>query len=107
GRPGSIPEALRPLQSRAPPIPGEVVRKIVEREFGKPITELFSEWRDTPLSAASISQLHFARLPNGQPVVVKVHYPEIAAMVKADMKNLKMAGPLLRRLLGVGNVSEL
>ena len=87
------PEARRVpslLQRDAPPMPYDVVKKRLEEELGKPVSEAFLELDEVPLAAASIGQVHRARLPDGQEVAVKVQYPGIDKAMGADLKNGKI-----------------
>ena len=64
-------EQLTELQDKVPPFSSKTAREIIERELGKPIEEVFDEFSDEPLAAASLGQVHLAKL-NGEQVVVKV-----------------------------------
>ena len=59
--PLDIADELAKLQDRVPPFPGSVARAIIERAYGKPVEQVFSEFDETPLAAASIAQVHVAR----------------------------------------------
>src|SRR5258707_4298794 len=59
--PTDIADELARLQDRVPPFPGAIARGIVERAYGKPVSEVFSEFNETPLAAASIAQVHVAK----------------------------------------------
>src|SRR5262245_17357906 len=82
----SLAKELGQLQADAPADPPEVVRAILEAELGRPIKELFAEFDDRPLASASIGQVHRARLPNGQAVVVKVQHKDIEHRVRNDLE---------------------
>lgn len=88
---------LGALHDRVPPRSAALIRAIIERELGRPIDELFSHFDDRPLAAASLAQVHRARLPNGRQVVVKVQYPEVGDLVRLDMRNLETVVRLLAR----------
>ncbi len=82
------PEArkmLETLQRDAPPMAFELVREVVESELG-PIGERFAWFDESPLAAASIGQVHRARLPGGEEVVVKVQYPGVDEAIRADLR---------------------
>ena len=70
--PADIADELAKLQDRVPPFPGAEARAIVERAYGRPVAEVFETFDENPLAAASIAQVHTARLRGGQEVVVKV-----------------------------------
>jgi predicted unusual protein kinase regulating ubiquinone biosynthesis (AarF/ABC1/UbiB family) len=88
-------EVLSQLQDRVPAKPFPVVRQIVEEELGSRLEEIFAEFDPHPLAAASLAQVHRARLhprpgeSTGEPVAVKVQYPEIASLVRSDLSNLR------------------
>ncbi len=76
---------LRKLQDKVPPFSGEEARRLVEAELGGPISKFFSSFEEAPLAAASIAQVHRARLLDGQEVVVKVQRPNLEATIAADL----------------------
>jgi len=77
-------EELRQLQDRLPPFAGERAKKTVEDTLGAPIEARFSEFDATPIAAASVAQVHRARLAGGQEVAVKVLRPDVRANVQRD-----------------------
>ncbi|MGH8558787.1 MAG: ABC1 kinase family protein [Methylococcales bacterium] len=82
------------LQDQVPSLPYEELAEQVEEDLGAPIEEIFSSFNKKPLAAASIAQVHLARLENGDPVVVKIRRPKIRRMIEADLR-------LLERLAGI------
>lgn len=89
--PPEVAKALEKLQKDAPPMPFEQIKAQVEKELGKPITESFAHFEEMPFAAASIGQVHKAILPTGEPVVVKVQYPDIDNNVDSDLKQVRLA----------------
>ena len=81
--------ALQSLQDHVASFPGEAARREVELALGKPIAELFAEFDTRPLAAASIAQVHKARLHDGRQVVVKIRRPYIKAEIDRDMRLLR------------------
>ena len=77
------------LQSNVPPFPGAEAVKIVEKELGKPIDELYAQFAGEPFAAASTAQVHRAQLFDGTDVVVKVQRPNIVPKIKADLQILQ------------------
>ena len=77
----------------APAVRFSEMRRVLEREYERPLAEVFAEFDEQPVAAASIGQVYRARLHDGREVAVKVQYPGIGAAVRADLQNL---GPMLR-----------
>ncbi|MEL7105914.1 MAG: 2-polyprenylphenol 6-hydroxylase, partial [Pseudomonadota bacterium] len=89
---------LRVLQDKLPPFPVEVARKMVEAELDAPVDQLFSEF-GPPIAAASIAQVHPARLAaTGQKVAVKVLRPKIEAAFQKDVDAFYLAARLVELL---------
>jgi len=92
-----VREALVALREHVPPIPFSWVRAVIEAELGAPLPSLFREIDPTPLGAASVAQVHAARLLGGQPVAVKVQYPWLAGSLATDLALLRWGLGALRR----------
>lgn len=86
--PEEIVVALKSLQQNAPPVPFEELREMVETELG-PRFAYIRHIDETPLAAASIGQVHRAVLVNGVQIALKIQYPGIDEVIRADLKNLK------------------
>ncbi|KAI4970845.1 hypothetical protein ZWY2020_001759 [Hordeum vulgare] len=82
-------EVLKQLQDSLPPRPLEEVRGTIEKELGKPMSELFATFDLDPLATASIAQVHRATLEDGREVVVKVQHDGIKEIILEDLKNAK------------------
>jgi predicted unusual protein kinase regulating ubiquinone biosynthesis (AarF/ABC1/UbiB family) len=81
-------EILSQLQDEVPPHPYEEIRQRVEDELGAPLDRIFAEFDHEPIAAASLAQVHRARLHDGRDVAVKVQYPGIDELVRSDLANL-------------------
>ncbi|HWW54376.1 MAG TPA: AarF/ABC1/UbiB kinase family protein, partial [Acidimicrobiales bacterium] len=98
--------ALEMLQADAPPMPPEVVNDVIRAELGGPPSAIFSWWSPHPMAAASIGQVHLARLGEGDDEVelaVKVQYPGVDEAIRADLANtalLSMVGTMMQRVVG-------
>lgn len=88
--------ALQSLQDQVVPFPGEIARREVENALGKSINEVFAEFEAQPMAAASIAQVHQARLHDGRRVIVKIRRPGIKEQTNRDMHLLRI---VLRTLL--------
>lgn len=82
-------KTLSRLQDRVPPSRFERVRERVEEDLGAPLEKLFREFSERPVASASLAQVHDAKLHDGRRVAVKVQYPDIAAQVRGDLRNLR------------------
>ena len=100
-RPDLLPEAyvreLSELQSNVPPAEWPRVRAVLERELDQPIDEVFEHIEDVPVAAASVAQVHVARLVGGQEVVVKVQRPDARRQALADLDIVLRLGAWLER----------
>lgn len=100
--PADIADELAKLQDRVPPFPGEIARELVGRAYGRPAEEVFQEFDTTPLAAASIAQVHPARLRGGEEVVVKVLRPDMRAIIERDLQVLHALAELAQRYWSEG-----
>ncbi|MCK5446025.1 MAG: 2-polyprenylphenol 6-hydroxylase, partial [Rhodospirillaceae bacterium] len=88
---------LSHLQDRLPPFPADEARAAIEKELGKPVSELFESFDDTAIAAASIAQVHFAATPGGEEVAVKVLRPGIEKAFTRDLDLFFWAAHLVER----------
>ncbi|MEL6909370.1 MAG: AarF/ABC1/UbiB kinase family protein [Cyanobacteria bacterium J06629_2] len=91
-------EEFGQLQDRVPPFSSDLAIAAVEQELGKSISVLFAEFNPTPLAAASLGQVHKARLHTGEDVVVKVQRPGLARLFNLDFEILHRLVRWLNRL---------
>lgn len=82
-------EELSKLQDKVPAFSFEQVREIIQQDLGRPIEELFLSFDPIPLAAASLGQVHKARLKSGEEVVVKVQRPGLHQLFTIDLAILK------------------
>ena len=100
--PADIADELAKLQDRVPPFSGSIARTRIEAAYGRPLSEMFSEFDETPLAAASIAQVHGARLPGGAEVVVKVLRPGMREVIGRDLEVLHALADLAQRYWAEG-----
>lgn len=93
--PDELVEEFKKLRDQVPPERFAAVRAVVEADFGRPLGTVFAHFSEEPIAAASIAQVHAARLLTGEEVVVKVQRPRVAELVRADLRALSWLGPLL------------
>ncbi len=111
----TIPDALPPefaeelaqLQSNAPPMGWPFVRRRMAAELGPEWRSRFAAFGEEAAAAASLGQVHRARLPDGTDVACKLQYPGMASAVEADLAQLDIAFSIYRRLDRALDVSEM
>ncbi|HOW51690.1 MAG TPA: AarF/ABC1/UbiB kinase family protein [bacterium] len=95
--PDEITDELKKLQDRVSPIDFDEMKPIIERNLCAPITDIFSEFDEKPLAAASISQVYRAVLKKGgAEVVVKVRKPGIVETIQSDLEMLKWLAEMMQ-----------
>ncbi|HEY3700694.1 MAG TPA: AarF/UbiB family protein, partial [Acidimicrobiales bacterium] len=96
---GIFPEELvaefRLCRDQVPAESFAAVRRTVETDLGRPLDSVFAEFDETPVAAASIAQVHGARLITGEPVVVKVQRPQVSGLVRRDLAAMSWIAPSL------------
>lgn len=92
--PIEITQTLSDLQDEVPSETYESIRRVAEMDLGMPLTEKFSDFEPQPLAAASLGQVHRARV-DSQDVVVKILRPDIEKIVATDMAALHTVGKWL------------
>ncbi|KAL8475022.1 hypothetical protein ACS0TY_031446 [Phlomoides rotata] len=90
-------DQLSELQDQVPPFPSETAVSIVEEELGAPIDDVFERFDREPIAAASLGQVHRAKL-KGQEIVVKVQRPGLKDLFDIDLKNLRVIAEYLQKI---------
>jgi predicted unusual protein kinase regulating ubiquinone biosynthesis (AarF/ABC1/UbiB family) len=103
--PSAVTDELSGLQDEVPPESLSDIQAVIESEYGRPIEQVFGWLAPQPEAAASLAQVHRARLLTGEEVVVKVQRPRIETLVETDLSTLQTAigwlkryGPIARRV---------
>jgi ubiquinone biosynthesis protein len=100
--PLDVADELAKLQDQVPPFAPEVVQEVVFLAYGQYPHEVFAEFDPAPVASASVAQVHFARLPDGTEVAVKILRPGIGAIIENDLALLDTAALLLEKLWADG-----
>ena len=95
--PDDLVRELTKLQDNVPPFPFLQVREIVEQELRAPLNVLFAHFDETPLAAASIGQVHRARLITGEEVIIKIQRPGIRKVIEVDLEILFHLATLMEK----------
>ncbi|OCA87544.1 hypothetical protein A8F94_06685 [Bacillus sp. FJAT-27225] len=83
--PADLIRELENLQDNVPPVPIGKIKEKLERELGKPPEELFQFFNEDYVAAASIGQVHEARLWTGEEVMIKIQRPDIKTKIYTDL----------------------
>ena len=88
--PLDIANELARLQDRVPPFDPDIAIAIIEKAFGRPLGQIFETFERVPIASASIAQVHFATLPGGREVAVKVLRPNMLPAIEKDLALMHM-----------------
>ena len=100
--PPDIADELARLQDRVPPFPSEQFVATLERSYGKPVDQVFLTFEREPVASASVAQVHFAALPDGRAVAIKVLRPGIGEIIDHDLGLMQTAAMLVEKLWSDG-----
>jgi ubiquinone biosynthesis protein len=95
--PTDIADELAKLQDQVPPFPSAQAVALLETAYGKTLSEVFTSFDETPIASASVAQVHFAVLPNGHEVAVKILRPGIKHTIEHDIALLQICAGLIER----------
>jgi predicted unusual protein kinase regulating ubiquinone biosynthesis (AarF/ABC1/UbiB family) len=96
GELGQYQNALARLQADAPPMDPALAQDVLRNDLGRSATEVFAEFTDQPMAAASIGQVHRAVLHDGRRVAVKIQYPGVAEAIREDLANTELLSTFFR-----------
>jgi ubiquinone biosynthesis protein len=100
--PVDIADELAKLQDQVPPFPSVQAVAMLETVYRKPLNEVFHSFEDAPVASASVAQVHFAVLPDGREVAVKILRPGITKIIAHDVALMKVAADLIELLWADG-----
>ena len=95
--PTEVADELAKLQDEVPPFPAEEAIAILDAAYGKPVDEVFERFDVEPFAAASIAQVHTAKLPDGTEVIVKLLRPGVQDQIERDIEVLRLLAGLADR----------
>ena len=103
------PELVEEFKRCRDQVPAETfadVRRTIEDDLGVPLDDVFAEFAETPIAAASIAQVHAARLRTGEEVVVKVQRPDVSRLVHTDLRAMAWVAPHLVGRIPVASLAN-
>ncbi|MEW6165773.1 MAG: ubiquinone biosynthesis regulatory protein kinase UbiB [Pseudomonadota bacterium] len=100
--PADLADELALLQDRVPPFPSDAAVAEIEQSFGRPLADIYASFEREPVASASVAQVHFATLPDGKEVAVKVLRPGIEPVIAHDLALLDTFAGLLERFWSDG-----
>ena len=95
--PVDIADELAKLQDQVPPFPSTQAVVLLEAAYNKKLNEVFISFEENPIASASVAQVHFAVLPNGREVAIKILRPGIARIIAHDIALLDICASLIER----------
>jgi ubiquinone biosynthesis protein len=95
--PTDIADELAKLQDQVPPFPSAQAVALLEQAYGKPLNQVFARFDETPVASASVAQVHFAVLPDGREVAVKILRPGISRIIGHDVALMEICAGLIER----------
>jgi len=84
--PAEYIEEFTKLQDQVPPVPFSDIKRVIEQELGRPLEEIFEEFTPKSMAAASVAQVHLAKLFSGEEIAVKVIRPNIDKEIRKDIR---------------------
>jgi predicted unusual protein kinase regulating ubiquinone biosynthesis (AarF/ABC1/UbiB family) len=105
--PEEVIQEMSQLQDRIPPVDYNTIKKTVENEFKKPISEVYAYFSRDTIGSASLAQVHMAKLPDGRDVAVKVLRPGIEEIISTDLKALRRVFDIIKHISWISNDVDL
>jgi predicted unusual protein kinase regulating ubiquinone biosynthesis (AarF/ABC1/UbiB family) len=109
--PGIFPAPLSTAALRCldevPPFDGETAREMIRKDLGRPPAQIFRHFEDSPLSAASIGQVHACVLPDGREAVIKLQRLDIRERMTTDLRIMHRLGATLQKHTKLGRSANL
>ncbi len=104
--PREYTEELEGLQDDVPPASYKSIKATFEKSFGKSPHQVFASFNEEPIAAASLGQVHEARDAEGTRLAVKILYPNVATIIKIDLKVLGWALDIYKNFVPIQQISR-
>ena len=95
---------LKKLQDMVPPVSFDEVKTVIEGELGRPLSEIFAQFDEKSIAAASVGQVHTAKLHSGEKVAVKIIRPGIGPRIKEDLRLMYFLAGKAERTFEIGRI---
>lgn len=102
--PAEYVEEFTKLQDQVPPIPFSDIKRVIEQELGRPLEEIFEEFTPKSIAAASVAQVHLAKLFSGEEIAVKVIRPNIDKEIRKDIRLMYAMAKRAERISEIARV---
>lgn len=97
-------KALTQLHTDAPPMDADLAKRVLHDDLGRHANDVFAEFTDEPMAAASIGQVHRAVLHDGTQVAVKIQYPGVAQAIRQDLANTELLATFFQLATSVSGI---
>jgi ubiquinone biosynthesis protein len=97
-------EELKKLQDAVPPVPFPAIKKVIEEELKRPLSEIFQDFNPTPIAAASVAQVHLAELASGEKLAVKIIRPGIDKQIRQDILLMYYLAEKIEKNFEIGQI---
>ncbi len=102
--PQSYTEEFKKLQDQVPPVSFDEIKNVMETGLGAPLNKLFTDFDKKSIAAASVAQVHKARLKTGEKVAVKVIRPRIEKKIKEDIAIMYFLAEKMEKAFEIGRI---
>lgn len=97
---------LEKLQDAVPPHRTSTIKKAIQKSLGRPVEELYASFSEEAVAAASLGQVHEARTRDGRRVAVKILYPDVATIIRIDLRVIGWAMKVYKWFVPVGQLDR-
>ncbi len=97
-------EEFTKLQDQVPPVPFADIKQVIQKELRQPLDEIFAEFSSESMAAASVAQVHLAKLFSGEQVAVKVIRPDIDKVIRKDIRLMYSIARRVEKSFEIGRI---
>ncbi|UCD31564.1 MAG: AarF/ABC1/UbiB kinase family protein [Desulfobacterales bacterium] len=97
-------EEFTKLQDQVPPVPFSDIKAVIQQDLRRPLEEIFAEFTPESMAAASVAQVHMAKLFSGEQVAVKIIRPDIDKEIRKDIRLMYAMAKRAEKIFEIGRV---